>query len=429
MHGPTLVLAALAALIFVGLALEALFKRTGVPDVLVLLGIGIVLSVTGVFRVADLHGLDRVFTTVALVLILFEGAVGVRLDELRHALRGALALTLVNFFATMAVVGLAGWLVFGMRPLAGALLGAIIGGSAPTVVLPILQNVRAAAGTRTTLALEAALADVLCIVFALALMGALEGGGLSWGRLASHVGLGFAGALVIGFVGGIGWAVGLRALRRHRTSLTATGAAVFIVYAIAEGTGASGPIACMAFGIVLGNAPVVASRHPIARELELSEGERFFLTEVAFLLKVFFFVYLGAALRLTGYQPFVFGGVVTVLVFAIRPLVVRVTLRPATTARRDASLAAALVPKGLAAAVLAQLPRQAGIAEGPVIEAVAFGAILLSIVGSSALVFALGRPFVANGYLRFFRRYPDELPTPAAPPAPDPGEVEGDDRP
>ncbi len=44
MHGPTAALAVLAALVFIGLGLEWLFRRTGIPDVLVLLGLGLVAS-------------------------------------------------------------------------------------------------------------------------------------------------------------------------------------------------------------------------------------------------------------------------------------------------------------------------------------------------------------------------------------------------
>jgi potassium/hydrogen antiporter len=426
MHGPTGALAALAALVFIGLGLEWLFRRTGIPDVLVLLGLGLLASASGLFRAEDLRGFDRAFTTVALVLILFEGAVHLRLDELRRALGSAFALTVLNFFATMAIVGVVATLLFGMRPLAGALLGAIMGGASPAVVIPLVRTLPLGEKTRTALTLESALADVLCIVFALALVGALAAGAVRPGRVGLKLALGFLGALVIGAVGGMAWAIGLRELRRRRTSIIATGAAVFLVYALAEAASTSGPIACMAFGVVLGNAPAIARRHPDAAELELSEGERFFIVEVAFLLKVLFFVYLGAALKLTGYKPVVFGGLATVVIFALRPLVVRLTLRPPATTRRDASIASALVPKGLAAAVLAQLPRQAGIVEGSTIEAVMFGAILFSITASSVLVFAIDRPFVAHGYLRFFKRYPETVAVPASLPSPAPAAADVD---
>jgi NhaP-type Na+/H+ or K+/H+ antiporter len=405
----TLILAVLAILVFTGLALEELFRRTGIPDVLVLLLIGLAASATGLIQLDSVRGIDRVFTTVALVLILFEGAVRVRLSDLQTALGPALRVTLINFVASVVLVGLMAWALFGMRPLAAATLGAILGGTSSAVVIPMVQALRMSDRTRTALSLESALSDVLCIVFVLALVGGLTSQTMSVGAVGLQLVRGFVGALALGLVLGVAWSVGLRSLRRRGTSLVSTGAAVFLVYAMAESFGTSGAIACMAFGVVLGNASALGGGDDAARELDLTPGERLFLSEVAFLLKVFFFVYLGASLDLDGYQPFLFGGLVTVGVFGVRPWVVRLSFWAGQTTRRDASVASALVPKGLAAAVLADIPRQAGVAEGGTIQAVVFGTILLSIILASILVFTVDRPFVAHAYARIFGNYPEKL--------------------
>lgn len=408
---PTEILAGLALLVFLGLLLEEFFRRTGIPDVLVLLGLGIAGAAFGLVDVRSLSGVASVFTTAALVLILFEGATQMRLGELRTSLGGATLISVLGFFSTVAVVGAIGTVLFGMRPLAALLLGSIVGGTSSAVVIPMVQTVRLAPRTRTVLTLESALTDVFCIVFALALVGALTSaaGGVSFGAMGTQLGIGFVGALAIGAICGLAWAFGLRALRQRRASLVALAAAVFLVYAGAEAAGTFGAIACLAFGVVLGNAPSFARR---TEGLELAQGERLFLSEVAFLLKVFFFVYLGASLDLGGFRPWLFGLLVTAGIYAIRPAVVRLSLPPSVTPRRDATVASALVPKGLAAAVLASVPVQAGIAEGHAIEAATVGAILMSITLSSGLVFAVDRPAVRRIYERFFRKYPEELAAP-----------------
>ncbi|MBI3180676.1 MAG: cation:proton antiporter [Myxococcales bacterium] len=429
MQSTTVILAALAALVFVGLALEELFRRTGIPDVLGLLAIGFVVSATGLVDLGDLQGVAPVFTTTALVLILFEGAVRLTLSELRSALRASLVITLVNFVLTTAVVAVVALALFPMRPLAAVLLGAILGGTSSAVVIPMVQNLKVSQDVRTALSLESALSDVLCIVFALALVGALSSGGVQWGEVGLDLAKGFGGAVALGVAAAGGWVFGLRALRQKRASLVVVGAAVFIVYALAEALSTFGAIAVLSFGVVLGNAQAIARRGGDRNAgLGLFEGERVFLSEMAFLLKVFFFVYLGIALKVDGYEPIVFGGVVTIAFFAVRPLVVRVSLPPARTSRSDAVVASALVPKGLAAAVLASVPAQAGISEGKLLEAIVFGCVLFSIPISSALVLFARRPFVSGAYERFFRRYREELPpaegsAPASAPAAAPAET------
>ncbi len=425
MSNPTLVLAILALLVFAGLALEEVFRRTGIPDVLVLLGLGIAAGATGFVDVTQFGGIAEIFTTSALVLILFEGATQLRLADLRSALGGSTRLTLLSFFGSMLLVAGVAIVFMGMRPLAGLLLGAILGGTSSAVVIPMVGMLKLERDTRTVLTLESALTDVLCIVFALAIAGALAAGSVEVGTIGAQLGLGFVGALVLGGALGVGWAVGLRALRQRRVSFVALGAAVFLVYALAEAMGTFGAIACLSFGVVLGNAPAFARGAPAqAATLELSSGERLFLSEVAFVLKLLFFVYLGASLELRAWQPWIFGLLAAAAIFAVRPLVVRAALSRKVTPRKDAIVASALAPRGLAAAVLATVPAQMGIAEADTIEAATVGAVLFTITTASALVFAIDRRFVRGLYDRFFRMYPEKLQTaevvemPAAEPAP-----------
>jgi cell volume regulation protein A len=424
---PTLILALLAGLVFLGMFLEEVFRRTGIPDVLILLILGIGVSIAGVFHPSWLNGLDRIFTTCALVIILFEGALRLRLEDLKAALGASTAISLLGFGFTVGGLSLLGMTLFGLPPLVAVLFGCILGGTSSAVVIPMVQTLKMNKDTKTVLTLESALTDVLSIVFTLALAKALTAGDIQASVVGKDLAYGFGAALLIGAVAGFAWAIWLRVLRKKRSSMLLVGAAVFIVYAAAEALGAFGAIACLAFGIVLGNAPAFAASKPYAHELGIFEGERMFLSEMAFLLKVFFFVYLGASLKLTGYEPFVYGGLATLVIFAVRPLAVRLALRAGTTPRKDASLAAALGPRGLAAAVLATIPGQMGIAGGGVIEAVAFGVIFFSIVIVSALTLFADKPFVSAAYGRIFRRYTGKTddeeaalpPAPAAPVAPE----------
>lgn len=406
MSNPTIVLAVLAGLVFLGMGLEEVFRRTGIPDVLILLALGLVGSMTGLVDVSGLDGIDRIFTTSALVLILFEGAVRLRLSQLRAALGGSTALTLSSFLATALLVGVLGWALFGMRPLAALLLGCILGGTSSAVVIPMVQAMKMEQTTRTVLTLESALSDVLCIVATLALTTALTAGQMDAGTMGKDLAYGFVGALIVGIAAGFAWSVWLRGIRKKRPSMLTVAAAVFLVFAAAETLGMFGAISCLAFGVVLGNADVLAPRKiRKSGEVTLLEGEKFFLSEAAFILKVFFFVYLGASLQLSGYEPLVFGGLTTIAVFAVRPFTVRASMRSSTTPQRDAIIASVLAPKGLAAAVLATVPLQAGVLEGPLIKSITFGVILFSIIIASLLTLFMDRAFVAHAYQRLFRKY------------------------
>jgi NhaP-type Na+/H+ or K+/H+ antiporter len=144
-------------------------------------------------------------------------------------------------------------------------------------------------------------------------------------------------------------------------------AGALVVYGFCEQMQISGAIATLSFGVTLGNLPrgVVlrldrgSDAAPIKVKLrEVKRVERAVYAESVFLLKAAFFFYLGMTVR-----PSAFFSMLGVIAFvlALVPFVprypsVRLFLGPAATSRRDALLATVLVPRGLAAAVLAQIP-------------------------------------------------------------------------
>ena len=75
---------ALGLLIFFSHAFNELFDRTKVPNVLLLLLIGIIVGPIGGIVSKDFFGqLGNVFTTITLIVILFESGVGLRFSEIK----------------------------------------------------------------------------------------------------------------------------------------------------------------------------------------------------------------------------------------------------------------------------------------------------------------------------------------------------------
>ena len=69
---------------------------------------------------------------------------------------------------------------------------------------------------------------------------------------------------------------------------------------------------------------------------------------------------------------------------------------------RDASIVAIMVPKGLAAAVLATVPLQEGVLGGELIESVTYGVVLSSIVFTSVMLLLLEKMGLSTLYIWFF---------------------------
>src|ERR1700733_9785855 len=118
----------MGGIIFLGIAGSYLFEKTRIPDVLILMGLGFILG--PVMRVVDpatLRVVSPYFGTLALVVILFEGGLGLNLHQLISQFAPATFLSFFTFAATMAGVAELGHLALGLPWIAASLLGAILG--------------------------------------------------------------------------------------------------------------------------------------------------------------------------------------------------------------------------------------------------------------------------------------------------------------
>lgn len=404
----------IGGLVFLAHLFALVFSRTRIPDVLWLLLIGVALGpVSHLLSPAAFGVVGPAFVAITLVLILFESGLSLQFNRLRRALPGTLALSSLSFLGEAAVVAVATWAFTPLGVWRAILLGAILAGNSPTVIVPLAKGLGMGAHTRDILFLESALGDVVSIVLALALLNFHVNGWGHWLGTTLHFVLGFGGAVVIGIIGALAWAMALRKTRGLENPMFTTPAFVFMIYGGAELLHANGAIAALAFGIVLGNI----DHSPLVREtlpaVGLNRAEMGFLGEIVFLLKTFFFVYIGLSIRFTDLYWLLLGGVLTLLLLLPRIPSVRFTLRNRAPTR-DAALAACMIPKGLAAAVLAALLVEQNVPGGGAMQSVVYSVIFFGVVITSILVFLVNRPFGARAMAWLLGREVETAPSPDA---------------
>lgn len=409
----------LGLLVFLAHALEDFFARTKVPDVLILLGLGLLLGpVSGLVHPEDLGAAGPVFTTLTLVVILFEGGLGLDLKVLGRSLGGATGLTVWSFVATLLVVAPLARVLLGFTWLQAATLGAILGGTSSAVVIPMVARLALGERAKAILSLESALSDVLVIVVALALMGAQAQGELKVGALLGGMVAAFTLAAVLGALAGVAWSLALNRLRGLQNSIFTTPAFVIVVYGLVELLGYSGAIAALALGVTLGNIdalPLAFLRRTPETLASLTSTERAVFREVVFLLKTFFFVYVGLSIQLSSLPLALTGLLLTAALYAARVAVVHASLGPGNCTRFEACVAGAMNPKGLAAAVVASVPLQMGLERGLEVKLTAFAVVLFSILGASILVFLVERGWFKPLARLLYARYGEPSPDPEVP--------------
>lgn len=400
-------------IVFVGLTIflshyfAALFKRTKIPDVLWLFTIGILLGpVSGLVHPENFGAVGPVFTTITLIFILFESGIDQRLEPLIHALSGTAKITTYNFVGTCLVAGSITYFYTDLGVLRSLMLGSIVGGTSSAVITTLARQFHMSERSRTTLVLESAFSDVFTLAVPLTLLSAYSLGRVDVAYVTGQMVAAFLLAAMLGMAGAFFWSILLNQMRTLQNTVFTTPAFVFIIYGFVEIMNFSGPIAALAFGITLGNIDVlgppimknIISRKPIS----LNDYERAFFSEAVFLLRTFFFVYIGISVRLHDWWPLALGAIITGALFLLRIPIVRLSV-PRRTHPKDAAFMAVMIPKGLGAAVLASLPVQQGIDGGEIIQAVVFSIILCSTFFTTILTFLVDKTFVSNVYEWIFR--------------------------
>jgi cell volume regulation protein A len=425
---PALILGLVGGLLMLAFLANRVFRVTRVPDVLVLMALGLVLGpVLGLVKPSHLASTTNVLGTLAIILVLFEGGLELDLQRTLRHFAGSLVLAVLAYGFSIALVGLIVHKGLGM-PLTTALaVGAVLGCTSSTVVLPVLQQLGAREPVKVTLMLEASWGDVLAVLT----VGLLLGVGSQGGAVARHLLLGVLTqvgvAVVFAVTSGILWSRLLPVLSDARFWQVMTFSIVLVLYGGTEALGASGLIAVLTFGLTLANFPGVDPRFRALEKDSMSfqsqESLLSFHSELAFLVRSFFFVLIGAIADLGSFRghTLLIAGMLGAL-FVARWLALqfsRLAFQDITAKERELMLW--VMPRGLITVVLA-LQVTAARAEASFLSALAFAVILVTnimvVVGSlRASRDAVEKPPLVQGSttLEIDEAQPDKAPVaPAA---------------
>lgn len=397
-------------LIFVGLIIFAahffsmIFSKKRIPDVLLLMIIGVIIGpLLGLVKPDFMGGVGGIFTTITLIVILFEGGNDISIFDIQKSWKSTIKLTLISVIFSVIIVGVIGYF-FNLSIINSLILGVILSGTSSAVVIPLTQQLKIGNQTKTTLVLESAITDILCFILALALMQSeLAGDGLNVMKIMGGVFSSFVIATIIGFIGGIVWTSILHKVRTFKNSIFLTPSYVFVLYGLSEALGFSGAITALSIGITIANIEYFnfsfLHKYQKDKYLMLTDREKAFISEIVFVLKTFFFVYIGISIPFNNNIALVAGVIITISLMVMRLFVAKYS-SPKSANAFDKSIIALMIPKGLASAVLASIPEQMGLPQGELIKYIVFSTVLFSILLCSILIFIIERYPKANMILR-----------------------------
>lgn len=391
----TLFLICLAAIFLIGTFGEVVFTRTKVPDVVWLVVVGILIGpVLGIVSRATLLSIAPYFSALTLVLVLFEGGSRLDLVQLYRAAARSVLLSILSFLFSAIAVTLVSRLMVEAGLLPGSwdwhqelLIGLIVGGTSPIVIMAAIARAGVPPEAANLISLESALSDVLCIVAVSSVIGIFKSGEVGdgpWLDLVRSFGLG----ILLGVAGGMLWLLLLEWLKDNEHAYPITLSALLLLYVVVEEVGGSGALGVLSFAVVVGNAGHIGRSVNITRDLSQQDDVRGFHSQMVFIIKSFFFTFVGAMLG-PPWGLATAGAILAAVLLVARYPAAWLAMTNSSLQPRQRHIVFMSVPRGVAAGVLATLPMAAGLAGMEDLSTVVFACVVGTI-----LIFAAGFPLV-----------------------------------
>src|SRR3989442_7131886 len=302
MADPWIFLLTGGALVLLGFVAAQVFDKFRFPDYFILMAVGLLIG-SGVLPLpvdprASVATVAPILSAVALAFILFEGGLVLHVRGLRKVWGAAGAHTAVAMALSVGGIWLAGTYLLGLRPTTSLVLALAFCGPSASIDMSLLSQLRVEERTRFTIVVEGVMGNVVAAVFVLLF---LNVSGLATDEPSILVSLGSLGASVVLALGvGLAWTPLVGRKPRRFSFMTSVAIAV-ILYAISQGLlGGNGGIAAFVFGLVLGHRRFLVAPKPAPHGAAGPRGLQEFHGELVFLLRTFFFLYLGLRVTLTG---------------------------------------------------------------------------------------------------------------------------------
>ncbi len=347
--------------IFVGYLSSVFFDKTKIPDVLLLILMGMILGpVTNIINGTLLIELAPLIGTIALIIIVFDGSTKLNFFEVLDELPESMWFTLLVCILTAASVAIAYLLTWADATLIqGLLLGIVVAGTSYEIIVPLVAKLTVKDKVKTLLNLESALNDVITIVALVVLLSYISPSIQTKVNPIQFFISTFSIAIFLGIISGIFWVKVLQNYKGKPFEYLLTLAFVFLLFSVTQAFDGNGITAVLVFGLLLGNSDAIARLLKIKEELGLDPAITRFNAEISFFVRTMFFVYMGIVFIVdqNDLLPLLIGAFVVFLAVLIARIVaVKVLVRMNPSIGDSEIIIMAMLPRGLATAVLASLP-------------------------------------------------------------------------
>ena len=166
-------------------------------------------------------------------------------------------------------------------------------------------------------------------------------------------------------------------LKNAQHSYMLTIGLVFLLFFLATSFGESGALTALVFGLMLGNKTFFARKLRVKFPDDIIDNSLH--NQVTFLVRAFFFVFVGLLATFTQIEYVIFGIIAAIAIYVGRILITKTVLLKSFS-NLDKKVTSVMIPRGLAAAVLATYPLTMGLENAAAYPQIIFFIILTSVI-------------------------------------------------
>jgi len=385
-------------IVLIGFLANYFFAKTGIPDMLILIFIGVVCGpLLGIFNQTTLMEFAPFISAVALTYILFDGGMNLDIKSILTNGPKGILLGVLGFVSSIVSVAAFTIFLFNVPLIYGMLLGCIFGGSSSIVVISLISKIKISEKGAITLIVESVITDILAIVISLSLIDIIITGQANIGGIFVGIIGKFLIGILVGIALGFAWLFALKKVATMSFSYILTLGIVMIGYAASESLGGSGALSALFFGLILGNEKtIITSLGQRLNEktekisLCVEDGLKRFEAEIAFLIRTFFFVFLGIIASISSIDLLLSGVLLSFVLLGMRYGAVWITTANSTM-KSDRKIMTVVFTRGLAAAVLATLPAQYNLPYADL-----FVSMAIVVIITTAVIATIGSTLIAR---------------------------------
>jgi len=343
----------LAVIMLLGFVGEIAFRKKRIPDMLLLLLIGIVIHYTGIIPAVYLSIMKDLLGfvgTIALIFIVFGGVLKLDLEKFGRSVPKGIAMASADLIFVIGILTPLLYFFFKIPLIDSLLLATVLSETSVTFIVPLIARVNLNENVKHTVEVETIMNSIMNIIVVLLILSVMNQQFTITGT-AGYLFGSISESLVLGGVVGIVWLVVLRqALTPHY--YIATIAILLALWGVSDYLGASAILTVFLFSVIITNSVPVSKIIKISGSIN-NESLSYFNQEITFFVLTLFYVYIGILVNIFDFGGIIIAAILVAILVPIRFLEVYSVQGMTKWFGKDSAIVSSFVQRGSTVIVIA----------------------------------------------------------------------------